>query len=66
MREALHQWLSLAGFEVSTFAEPQAALGLVDASFPGILVSDVRMPGIDGLDGPERALPAIRTCRSSS
>ncbi|KQP40958.1 C4-dicarboxylate ABC transporter [Methylobacterium sp. Leaf104] len=56
VREALHQWLSLAGFKVSTFAEPRAALGLIDAGFPGILVSDVRMPGTDGLDVLERAL----------
>ncbi|MGU3422822.1 sigma-54-dependent transcriptional regulator [Methylobacterium sp. D54C] len=56
VREALHQWLTLADFEVSTFAEPRAALGLIDESFPGILVSDVRMPGTDGLEVLERAL----------
>ncbi|WP_204165226.1 sigma-54-dependent transcriptional regulator [Methylobacterium radiodurans] len=56
VREALHQWLTLADFEVSTFEEPRAALGLIDESFPGILVSDMRMPGIDGLEVLERAL----------
>ncbi|MEH3145225.1 MAG: sigma-54 dependent transcriptional regulator [Methylobacterium frigidaeris] len=60
VREALHQWLTLAGYEVSTFASPEAALAEVDDRFPGILVSDVRMPRMDGLEVLERALARDR------
>lgn len=56
VREALHQWLTLAGYEVSTFESPEAALSEIDEHFAGILVSDVRMPRIDGLEVLERAL----------
>ncbi len=56
VREALQQWLTLADYAVSTFESPEAALAEIDAGFPGILVSDVRMPRIDGLEVLERAL----------
>ena len=56
VREALHQWLTLAAYEVSTYESPEAALAEIDERFAGILVSDVRMPRIDGLEVLERAL----------
>ncbi len=55
MRLSVRQWLRLAGFDVSTYDAPEAALGRVDRFFPGILVSDVRMPRIDGLEVLRRA-----------
>ena len=49
IREAVQQWLELSGCDVRTCASAAEALALVDRDFPGIVVSDVRMPGTDGL-----------------
>ncbi|EJO95241.1 sigma-54-dependent transcriptional regulator [Ectopseudomonas hydrolytica] len=49
IREAVQQWLELSGFTVRTCASAAEALAVVDRDFPGIVVSDVRMPGSDGL-----------------
>ncbi|WP_061238749.1 sigma-54 dependent transcriptional regulator [Ectopseudomonas composti] len=49
IREAVQQWLELSGFTVRTCASAVEALAVVDRDFPGIVVSDVRMPGSDGL-----------------
>jgi two-component system C4-dicarboxylate transport response regulator DctD len=49
IREAVQQWLELSGFTVRTCASAAEALAAVDRDYPGIVVSDVRMPGSDGL-----------------
>ncbi|MDX5371776.1 MAG: sigma-54 dependent transcriptional regulator [Pseudomonadaceae bacterium] len=49
IREAVQQWLELSGLAVRTCASAEAALALVGADFAGVVVSDVRMPGQDGL-----------------
>ena len=46
---ATSQTLELAGFVVSAFESPIEALAVIDADFPGVVVSDVLMPRIDGL-----------------
>ncbi|MFG0586261.1 C4-dicarboxylate transport transcriptional regulatory protein DctD [Pseudomonas sp. THAF187a] len=56
IREAVQQWLELSGFTVRTCASAAEALALVDRDFPGIVVSDVRMPGSDGLQLLDRLL----------
>ncbi|MGX7709159.1 response regulator [Methylobacterium sp. Gmos1] len=56
VREALDQWLTLAGYAVSTFADPETALAALDDRFPGILVTDMRVPRMDGFTVLERAL----------
>ncbi|MBV2206236.1 MAG: sigma-54-dependent Fis family transcriptional regulator, partial [Pseudomonas sp.] len=48
-RQAVQQWLELSGFEVRTFARAREALAVIDRDFPGVLISDVRMPDLDGL-----------------
>lgn len=50
MRTAVSQWLKIAGFDVTAFASPGRALSTLDRHFPGVLVSDVRMPEMDGLE----------------
>ena len=50
MREACAQWLTLAGFTVVPCASASAALERLGCDFPGILVTDVRMPEVDGLE----------------
>ncbi|MCY1665252.1 sigma-54-dependent transcriptional regulator [Rhizobium sp. SL86] len=47
---ATSQTLELAGFAVSAFESPIEALANIHADFPGIIVSDVLMPRIDGLE----------------
>ncbi|WP_369958417.1 sigma-54-dependent transcriptional regulator [Pseudomonas benzenivorans] len=65
IREAVQQWLELSGFRVQSCASSEQALALVDRDFPGVLVSDVRMPGSDGLQlldklvALDRDLPVI-------
>ncbi len=49
LRRATAQMLTLAGFDVRAFDRGEAALAALDASFAGPVVSDIRMPGMDGL-----------------
>lgn len=58
MRDSTAQWLSLAGFEVETAADAQAALEKLDPFQPDVLISDIRMPRMDGLELMRRALAA--------
>ncbi|MER8850315.1 sigma-54 dependent transcriptional regulator [Mesorhizobium australicum] len=46
---ATTQLLELAGFTVIGFDNAEAALGVVDRNFEGVVVSDIRMPGMNGL-----------------
>ncbi|TPN89442.1 sigma-54-dependent Fis family transcriptional regulator [Mesorhizobium sp. CU2] len=48
--KATKQTLELAGFAVSAYSSPSAALAGLDASFAGVVVSDIRMPEMDGLE----------------
>ena len=50
MREAVTQWLELAGFELIVQDNATSALGKLSAGFPGVLVTDLKMEGIDGLE----------------
>ncbi|WP_029005912.1 sigma-54-dependent transcriptional regulator [Azorhizobium doebereinerae] len=50
LRAANLQALMLAGLTVAPYASAQAALEEIDATFPGVVVSDVRMARIDGLE----------------
>lgn len=50
VRRSFEQSLSLAGFEVQAFARAERALERLGPAFPGVLVSDIRMPGMDGLE----------------
>ncbi len=65
MRASISQWLSLSGFQPETYASAEEALAVLGADFPGIVVSDIRMPGMDGmallkrLMGLDATLPVI-------
>ncbi|MQW88963.1 sigma-54-dependent transcriptional regulator [Sinorhizobium saheli] len=49
LRKAMRQTLELAGFTVSPFASATEALAELTPDFAGVVVSDIRMPGMDGL-----------------
>ena len=65
MRQSISQWLALSGFDTETYASAEDALKGLDPDFAGIVVSDIRMPGMDGmqflrkLKSVDRALPVI-------
>ena len=64
-RQALVERLTLEGHEVRAFAAAEPALKALDADFPGVVVTDLRMPGLDGrqllsrLQALDPALPVI-------
>ena len=49
MRQSISQWLALSGFETETYASAEEALKAIGAEFPGIVVTDIKMPGMDGM-----------------
>ncbi|EGD60705.1 two component, sigma54 specific, Fis family transcriptional regulator [Novosphingobium nitrogenifigens DSM 19370] len=49
LRTALVQTMTLAGFAVDAFSGAQEALGAIDRTYPGVVVTDIRMPVIDGI-----------------
>ncbi|MFO1142443.1 MAG: sigma-54 dependent transcriptional regulator [Amaricoccus sp.] len=49
MRESVAQWLQLSGFEPICFDAAEPALKVLGADFEGVVISDIRMPGMDGM-----------------
>ncbi|MEM9319920.1 MAG: sigma-54 dependent transcriptional regulator [Pseudomonadota bacterium] len=50
LREAARQSLMLADLTAETLPDASAALALLGRQFDGILVTDIRMPGMNGLE----------------
>ncbi|NND17879.1 MAG: sigma-54-dependent Fis family transcriptional regulator, partial [Silicimonas sp.] len=65
MRQSISQWLALSGFETETFPSAEDALKGLGNDYPGVVVSDIKMPGMDGMAFLKRlmsvdsALPVI-------
>lgn len=49
IREAVEQWLTLSGFAVQLFSRAEDCLAALPEHFPGVVLSDVRMPGMNGM-----------------
>ena len=49
MRQSISQWLALSGFDTETFESAEAALRSIGPDYAGVVVSDIRMPGMDGM-----------------
>lgn len=54
VRRALVEWLGISGHTTSEAESASAALGLLDREKPDLVLSDVRMPGLSGLELLER------------
>lgn len=54
LRDANRQSFELAGIAVDALADAEAALTRIAPDFPGIIVTDIRMPRLDGLQLLER------------
>lgn len=49
MRQSISQWLALSGFTTETYADGAEAIAAIDVDFPGVVITDIRMPGLDGM-----------------
>jgi len=65
MRQSISQWLALSGYDTQSFASAKDALAVIDSNFPGIVISDIKMPEMDGIQflrklmGQDSTLPVI-------
>ena len=50
MRASISQWLELSGYKTECFESAAKALAVIGADFPGIVLSEIRMPGMDGME----------------
>jgi DNA-binding NtrC family response regulator len=65
MRQSISQWLALSGYDTETFGSAEDALKVLGPDYPGIVISDIKMPGMDGIQllkklmGADSTLPVI-------
>jgi two-component system response regulator AtoC len=62
VRESLHDWLTSAGYQVFTAENGPKALEIIGREKMGIVITDLVMPGMDGIELMKRAkeiLPSI-------
>lgn len=50
IRLAAGQTLELAGYEVTTLERAESVLERIDEDWPGVVVTDINLPGMDGLE----------------
>jgi len=54
VRDSARQWLELSDFKVRDFGDAPSALNCITPEFEGMVLSDVKMPGMDGLELQKR------------
>ena len=65
MRLSISQWLSLSGYKPESFVSAEDALASINSNYPGVVISDIKMPGMDGIQllkklmGQDSQLPVI-------
>ncbi len=50
IRQAAEEVLQLSGYDVVSFSSPEEARSLLSPEWPGILITDVKMDGMSGID----------------
>lgn len=50
MRVSVSQYLSLSDYSVKCFEDARSAMKKIATSFAGVVITDIRMPGMDGLE----------------
>ena len=50
VRESISQWLTLSGFETQEFQSAEKALKVINNDYPGVIISDIKMPDMNGLE----------------
>jgi len=50
IRQAVTQWLGLAGFETLVHEQASTAVNTLSVDFPGVVVTDLKMHGLSGMD----------------
>ena len=49
MRQSISQWLAQSSYDTETFSSAEDALKTLGPEYPGIVISDIKMPGMDGM-----------------
>ncbi|UCD54128.1 MAG: response regulator, partial [Dehalococcoidia bacterium] len=55
VRESLSDWLKDGGYQVFTAENGHKALEVIEKEKPGIMIADLVMPGMDGIELMKRA-----------
>ena len=50
IRESISQWLTLTGYETDIFSDADSALKIIGKGYPGVVITDIRMPGLSGME----------------
>jgi len=56
MRLSITQWLTLSGYETESYSSAEDALAQIGSDYPGIVVTDIKMPGMDGMQFLKRMM----------
>lgn len=59
VRRSTEQWLKVSGFDVTGFSNAMEMLDVLTPDFAGVILTDVRMPGMDGLALMQEVLKRI-------
>ena len=62
MRLSISQWLALSGYDTESFASAKEALSTIDSEYAGIVISDIKMPDMDGMQFLRKLMAQDSTC----
>ncbi len=56
MRQSIKQWLALSEFDAQAYASAEEALEFLGPGYPGAVISDIKMPGMNGMQFLKRLM----------